>query len=149
MATYATQQDFVDAFGRQEVIMLTNLYLPTATSINTAKLTQCQEDAYALINGMISTCPTVAAQMPFVTVPPLLRAYELDICRYRLDSVQARDDVRRRYEDAMKQLVMIGQCKMSLGLSGDVPAVAIETSKVDGKFGTSPTYFGDETLYGY
>jgi phage gp36-like protein len=147
--TYATQQDFIDAFGEREVIMLTNLYVPTATAINTAKLTQCQEDAYALINGMISTCATVAAQMPFSTVPPLLRTYELDICRYKMDSVQAREDVRKRYEDAIKQLMLIGACKMSLGLSGTDPAVAIETSSLDAQSGSVNTYFGECTLNGY
>ncbi|MEI6065244.1 MAG: DUF1320 domain-containing protein [Pseudanabaena sp. ELA748] len=149
MATYATQQDFIDAFGETEIIQLTNLYLATATTINTAKLTQCQEDAKALIDGMISTCPSVAAQMPFVAIPPLLRSYELDICRYRMDSVQAREDVRKRYEDAIKQLTLIGACKMSLGLSGADPAVAIATSTIDASSADVSTYFGGCTLNGY
>lgn len=147
--TYTTQQDFIDAFGEQEIIQLTNLYLATATAINAAKLTQCQEDAKALIDGMISTCPSVAALMPFATIPPLLRSYELDICRYRMDSVQAREDVRKRYEDAIKQLTLIGQCKMSLGLSGDVPEVAVSTSTIDASSGDANTYFGECTLNGY
>lgn len=146
---YATQQDFIDAFGEREVIMLTNLYVPTATVINTAKLIQCQEDGKALIDGMISTCHTVAAQMPFALIPPLLRTFELDICRYKMDSVQAREDVRKRYEDAMKQLLLIGQCKMSLGLSGADPAVAIPTNILDGQIGSTNTYFGECTLSGY
>jgi phage gp36-like protein len=149
MPTYATQQDFIDAFGEREVIMLTNLYAPTATAINTAKLIQCQEDAKALIDGMISTCPTVAAQMPFTVIPPLLRTFELAICRYMMDSVQAREDVRKRYEDAMKQLLLIGQCKMSLGLSGADPAVAIPTVSLDGAIGSKTNYFGGCALNGY
>lgn len=149
MATYATQQDFIDAFGEREIIMLTNLYAPTATTINTAKLIQCQEDAKASIDGMISTCATVAAQMPFAVVPPLLRTFELAICRYMMDSVQAREDVRKRYEDAIKQLLLIGQCKMSLGLSGADPEVAIPTNVLDGAVGTRTSYFGDCTLNGY
>lgn len=149
MDTYATQQDFIDSFGEREVIMLTNLFAPTATAINTAKLTQCQEDAKALIDGMISTCSTVAAQMPFATVPPLLRTFELAICRYMMDSLQAREDVRKRYEDAIKQLTLIGQCKMSLGLSGADPAVTIPSSSLDGAIGSKSTYFGDCTLNGY
>ncbi len=149
MATYATEQDFKDAFEEREIIMLTNLNAPTATAINTVKLIQCQEDAYALINSMISTCSTVAAQMPFTLVPPLLRSYEMDIVRYKLDNLQPREDVRKRYDDAIKQLLLIGQCRMSLGLSGADPAAAILTSRLDGQIGSTNTYFGDCTLNGY
>jgi phage gp36-like protein len=114
--TYATDQDFVEAFGEEEMRDLTNLHDATAEEINIDILERNQAKAFALINGMIASCPTVAAHMPFATPPAILVALELDITRYYLDALNPREDVRLRYRDAMEQLRLIGTCEMSLGL---------------------------------
>lgn len=113
---YATLQDYLDAFGQDEIIELTNLHDATATTVNADNLARNQEKATAVIDGMIASCPTVAAAMPFATAPAILKALELDLVRYYLDSLNPRDDVRLRYADALKQLQLIGSCQMSLGL---------------------------------
>lgn len=120
---YATLQDYLDTFGQDEIIELTNLHDATATTVNTANLARNQEKATAVIDGMIASCPTVAAAMPFATAPAILKALELDLVRYYLDSLNPRDDVRLRYADALKQLQLIGACQMSLGLPTVAPNV--------------------------
>lgn len=120
---YATAQDFVDAFGETEMIDLTNLHDPTAEDINLEILERNQAKAAALIDGMVASCPTVAAAMPFASPPPILAALELDLVRYYLDVLNPRDDVRARYNDAIKQLQLIGSCQLSLGLPDVAPNV--------------------------
>ncbi|AFY72077.1 protein of unknown function DUF1320 (plasmid) [Thalassoporum mexicanum PCC 7367] len=116
--TYATEQNLIDAFGQTELIALTNLADPTASTINTSVLSQNQNKAFGLINGAIAKCPGIAVQMPFSSpYPELLVGLELDITRYFLDSISAREDVRQRYEDALAQLEKIGACELSLGLN--------------------------------
>ncbi len=107
-----------------------------------------QNKAYALINGMIARCPDVARLMPFTSIPELLVGYELDITRYYLDSIQAREDVRKRFEDAISQLKLIGVCKLSLGLIG-VPEVVQEQISVSVGVIEAPGIFTSEVLHGY
>jgi phage gp36-like protein len=114
--TYTVLQDFIDAFGIRELIQLTNLDDASATEINLSRLEQNQQKAFARINGLIANCPDVRTLMPFTTPPPILKDFELDITRYYLDQVLPREDVRKRYEDAIAQLMLIGKCQMSLGL---------------------------------
>lgn len=150
MATYCLTQDFIDAFGKREMIQLTNLDDASATEINESRLQQNQEKAYARINGLIANCPTVAAHMPFVVVPPILKDFELDMVRYYLDQVLPREDVRKRYEDAIAQLTLIGKCQMSLGLDGAVPGAVIDSGeKISVRSRNPNPEFSEKLLGGY
>ena len=150
MGQYATHQDFIDAFGYEEVVQLSNLWDASATEINSGNLNRNIADAEALTNGMIATCPSVRALMPFVDPkPPLLKGYVLDIARYRMDSIQAREDVRKRYEDAIAQLKLIGKCEMSLGLAASVPPVPVETTLSAVEVVGGDNIFSAERLYGF
>jgi phage gp36-like protein len=139
---YATLQDYLDTFGQDEMIDLTNLHDTTATTVNTANLTRNQEKATAVIDGMIASCPTVAAAMPFATAPAILKALELDLVRYYLDSLNPRDDVRLRYADALKQLQLIGSCQMSLGL----PAATVAPNVGSPSFSSPTPVFTRDSL---
>jgi phage gp36-like protein len=137
--TYTTQQNFTDAFGQAEILALTNLHDPTASGINTAALSQNQRKAFALINSAIAKCPGIAVLMPFSTpYPELLVGLELDLTRYFLDSISARPDVRKRYEDALDQLRLISTCELSLGLNSS-NEVANNSDK--------PTYAADRPVF--
>lgn len=151
MATYALLQDFVDAFGTREMIQLTNLDDAIATEINISRLEQNQQKAFARINGLIANCPSVAALMPFTVVPPILTDFELDIVRYYLDQTLPREDVRKRYEDAIAQLMLIGKCQMSLGLDGAIPGVIVDVGETVRArvYVRSPQEFSEELLGGY
>jgi phage gp36-like protein len=147
--TYATEQDFIDAFGLHEIVQLSNLDDPMAQTINSAKLIRCQQQAKSLIDGLIAGCQAVAAQMPFALIPPLLTSYELDIARYLMDSIQAREDVRKRYEDALQQLRLIGRCEMSLGLSGGTPQEPVSSNAQSATSLKPSGIFSSEALCGY
>ena len=143
--TYATEQDFIDRFGEQEMVELTNLYSPSATSIDTDILERNQESAYATINGMIANCPAVAELLPLsAPYPALLVQFELDLTRYNLDTLASRPDVKDRADQVMAQLKLIGRCEMSLGLDGAGTAIAAQdrSSPSFRRFGTPPRFAG-------
>lgn len=144
---YATTQDFIDNFGH-EIVALTNLNNASAVVVNLPVLQANQRKAFALINGLIANCPDVAKLMPFTQPVPLLTAYELDMTRYYLDSIQAREDVRKRFEDAKGELILIGKCQLSLGLIG-VPEVVQEQLSVSVGVIEREGIFTAEALYGY
>jgi len=148
--TYATEQDFIDRFGEQEIIELTNLYSPEATFTNTDVLERNQASAFAVINGMIANCPAVAELLPLSEpYPPLLVQYELDLTRYYMDTLATRPDVRERANEVMSQLKLIGQCQMSLGLDGAGTAIAAEDKAAPSyrRFTATPTYGGRSLKY--
>jgi len=64
--------------------------------------------------------------LPLVAVPDMLRAWALDVLRYRLWSDQAPEEVRRRYEDALAQLRDLAARRIDLppGVAGTPPAAA-------------------------
>ena len=121
--TYTVKQQYIDAFGLAEMVQLTNLHDRSASDIDDAVLSRNREQAFAVINAYIT--PTYGSLLPFSTVPPLLNMFELNIVRYYLDSMQAREDVRLRYEDAIAQLKLIGKGDMSLGLDGGVTPIIV------------------------
>lgn len=129
MATYSTNQDFIDSFGMRNAIALTNLDDANASAINETRLDQNRQSAFSRINGLIANCPTVAAMMPFTVTPPILRDLELTITNYLLDQVLPRQDAKDRYDDAIKLLIMIGKCQMSLGLDGAIPGAIIDNGE--------------------
>lgn len=145
---YSTTQEFIDTFGLYEIVQLTNLNDASAVAVNLPVLQANQNKAFALINGMISRCGDVRILMPFASPPLLLVGYELDITRYYLDSIQAREDVRKRFEDALTQLRLIGKCELSLGLIGSPPEV-IESQSILVGVGERLEVFTRENLYGY
>ena len=108
---YADYRDFVDAFGERETIMLTNLDNPNLTAINRIPLDKALADATAEIDTYIGS----RYVLPLVSTPTVVNRYCLDIARYMLDRIRSREDVRLRYEDALKWLGMLASGKVSIG----------------------------------
>ncbi len=113
---YVTQQQLIDRFGEAELVQLTDR--ENIGSIDAVVLTQVIADADAEIDGYLAG----RYQLPIATVPGILRLYAGDIVRYRLYDNGATDEVRRRYEDAMKFLKLAAEGKVRLG--ADEPAAA-------------------------
>jgi phage gp36-like protein len=113
---YGTAAQFVEAFGEPETVMLTNLDTPMATAIDPVPLERDLIDAAALIDSYIGR----RYLLPLTVTPGVLIPYSLDIARYRLDRIRNREDVRVRYEDAIKWLESIacGKCAL-MGLGAD------------------------------
>jgi len=150
MMTYAVLTDFVNTFGEKEMIALTNLRTPSANTVNSDSLSYNQQKAFALINGYISNCAAVAANMPF-SAPylVLLIGYELDITRYFLDLNKPREDVKQRYDDAIRDLKAIGKGDMSLGLGGINPQVAVSSEGSPSFIKPPDRIFSRENLSSY
>jgi len=123
---YVTQQQLVARFGEEELIQLTDR--ANVGAIDAAVLNQAIADAGAEIDGYLAG----RYQLPLAQVPSVIALYCGDITRYRLYDDAARDEVRKRYEDAMKFLRLVSEGKVRLG--ADEPAapaagsVQMETS---------------------
>jgi phage gp36-like protein len=108
---YAIAQNFIDAFGQRETLMLTNLDNPNAVAIDPVPLNKALDDATAEIDTYIGS----RYILPLNSTPSVVNRYCLDIARYMLDRIRSREDVRLRYEDALKWLGMLASGKVSIG----------------------------------
>lgn len=122
---YATRQDFIDAFRETEAIMLTNLDTPNATAVDPVPLEKALADASALIDSYCGA----RYLLPLSPLPVVVNRYCLDIARYTLDRIRSREDVRLRYEDAIKffekvckGLVSLGSDAVGAGVSATLPS---------------------------
>lgn len=139
--TYATQLEFVEAFGQELTIELTNLEDATATTINAAVFLRVATDSDSLINSYLSGRYT----LPLSTTPGVIRTIALDIYRYKLGHNAQEEDVRQRYEDALKQLTDIAKGLMNLGLDDGTEAPLPGSPA----FYTPERVFSAETLRGF
>lgn len=112
---YATQQQLIDRFGEAELIQLTDRN--NVGAIDTTVLNQAIADAGAEIDGYLAG----RYQLPLATVPVILALYCGDITRYRLYDDGATEEVRKRYEDAMKFLRLVAEGKVRLGADEPAP----------------------------
>lgn len=108
---YAVSQDFIDAFGEPETIMLTNLDDAAAIAPNLIPLDKALADATALIDAYVGG----RYVLPLSVVSTVTKRYTLDIARYMLDRIRSREDVRMRYDDAIKFLEQVTKGILSLG----------------------------------
>ena len=120
---YATQQDMIDSFGNSEIVELTNLEDPAAVAINPVPLVQALDDSTNLIDGYLASRYTLPLPSP---IPAVLVGVCCDIARYRLDKNRAREDVRKRFEDAIAWLKDLARGLVSLGIAtNDQPATEL------------------------
>jgi phage gp36-like protein len=117
MAAYATIYQFRDAFG-QESIELSSLDYPDDDAEQEEVLNRALEDASAVIDTYIAgRYPVPLPAAPIVLIP-----YCLDIARYRLwRNTDAPEDVRKRYEDAIRWLEMLAKGTVKLVLPQVLP----------------------------
>ena len=112
--TYATQQNMVDRFGEREVIALTD-------RDNTGVI-----DAVVLAQGLTSADDEINAylaskySLPLASTPVIVRDFACDMARYRLCSAEVTEteEVRNRYNDAIKFFSKVAKGEISLGLNG-------------------------------
>ncbi len=100
----------VQAFGMEEVIALTNLDDPDATTINSDILTKAIEDASASADGYLQT----RYSTPLNPVPPYLKRICCDITRGLLDQNNPREEVVRRWDLALAFLKDVSKGLASL-----------------------------------
>jgi phage gp36-like protein len=109
--SYCTQQDLITRFGADELGVVAN---DGVGGIDENAIGRAIDDASALINGWIQA----QYALPLATVPPLLNLLACDIARYQLHDQNAGEEIRNRYNDALKTLKDIASTKLKLGLGG-------------------------------
>lgn len=119
---YCTVARMVELFGEPEMEHLSQLYDPTATTIATVRVDAAIAYAQDEINSYLGGRYT----LPLASVPMVLTGKAADIARYQLDSIHPREDVRRRYEDAVRWLVMVASGRLDLGLAVDSTGLPVE-----------------------
>lgn len=135
--TYATATHLLDQFGAEEIAQRADRGTPrlvTAEMLKTAAAggslsgyNQAEQNAtataLALINGkLLDADSTINGylstryQTPLATVPRLVVVTACDLVRYALYDDMATEQVRKRYEDAVKRLESISKGLVGLGV---------------------------------
>lgn len=107
--TYAVRQDYIDRYGASELLQLTDR--DGNGTEDTDVLNKALADADAEIDSYAATRYLV----PLSPVPTVIVRIALDITRYRLFANQATEEVRNRYEDAVRFLKAIASGDVQLG----------------------------------
>lgn len=112
---YITEPDFEQAFGEQELSDLLS---------DAADFAQREKEAAGLIDGYLAS----KYKLPLASVPECVKAWALDITRYRLWEERAPDEVRRRYDSAMSMLrdVALGRFQLPPDAAGTPPTLQFE-----------------------
>ena len=144
MGSYLTVAQLVDLHDEQEIIQLTNLDDRSATTVNAARAEAAILYAESEVRTYMDFKDLSKLESTGV-VPVVLRNKVSDIARYHLDSKRPREDVRQRYEDAIKWLEKLAKGMVSLGL-GDNEEVIADQSNDGGATGAPAKTFSRETL---
>ncbi len=101
---YATQADLERRFGAAEVA--------DAGRRDPERIARALEDASAEIDAYLGR----RYALPLSSVPAVIARIACDIARYRLWDDQAPDEVRRRYEDALRFLERVARGEVEIGV---------------------------------
>jgi phage gp36-like protein len=144
---YCAIADFIQIFGEQETVEVTNLYRPGAIAIDELNLEQALINASAMIDGYIQNRVSLPLTTP--QIPVTLKSCCSDIARYLLDRNRCREEVRIRYEDWIAWLKDVSKGVVNLGLDSQVPPTSA-TLAPDGVYVTAgDRVFTDESMRGY
>lgn len=130
---YCTQQNLIDRFDAAELIQRTDR--ANLGVIDAAVLAQAISDADAEINSYLTAYP-----LPLATVPANLVRIACDITRYYLYDDVVTDQVKARYDSAIKYLVQVGRGLISL--APDQAGVVAAATEAGAQFSSSPSVFG-------
>ena len=113
MTVYCGLPDLIDRYGEAELSQLSDRV--GIGMVDQAVVELAIADADGEIDGYVAAA---GYPLPLAPVPGILTAYACDMARYRLMADQATDQVRRRYEDAIKFLKALaaGQVRLDARL---------------------------------
>lgn len=112
---YADLDDLKTLCGDEELIQLTDRADPPSGLIDEAVTAGALTAAAHVIDGYVGA----QYQLPLSSSVPLLIDLACDIARYRLYKTAATDQVRQRYEDAIKMLVSISKGVVKLPVADE------------------------------
>lgn len=118
--TYAVQQSLIDRFGQVELAQLTDR--TNGTVIDAAVVAKALADADGQINGYLAG----RYALPLAPVPTIMERVACDIARYFLYEDRVTEQVKARYDAAIKFLTDIAKGVVTLGADAlnAQPAVA-------------------------
>lgn len=118
---YATRQDMIDRFSEAELVQLTDKGEVRADAIVDAVLDKALADASAEIDGYLAG----RYALPLDPVPANLPLLCCDIARYRLQINEANEQVKARYDAAIKFLTKVATGEILIGATAaGVPPAA-------------------------
>jgi phage gp36-like protein len=103
----------IDRYEERELIQLTDEH--GTGSIDVATLDKALADADAKIDSYL----TARYVLPLAVAPQALKLYACDIARFLLHDDMATEQVRKRYEDAIRFLEKVSEGKISLGIDSN------------------------------
>ena len=112
---YATREDFIAALGELEAIQLTSR--DNTEEIDDSVLAVALNSADGEINSYISA----VYELPLATSSPMLITVCINIARFRLYGAKATEEVRNRYDDAIRWLRDVSRGVASLGIVTNPP----------------------------
>jgi len=136
---YCTQQNLIDRFGQLEIIQLTDRSTPPAGTINATVLNKAISDAEAEINSYLT-----GYALPLATVPANFERMACDMTRYYLYEDRVIEQVKKRYDDAIKYLTQVGKGVIQLG--PDTAGTVAEVASDSAQFSSSPSVFGRDAV---
>ena len=110
---YTTEQQLVNAFGFDEIRVLSNLNEPNAPAINSQRIAEVIGNAHGIVNGYVGVRNMLPISSPAAVA--ILEPHEAAIARYLLDLNRPREDVRKRFEDSIGWLKELASGKVFLG----------------------------------
>jgi len=115
---YCTEQDLITRYGEKELIQLTDK--DNVGQLDLDVIESAIADADSLIDGYLGG----RYGLPIKPVPRALGRIACEICRYYLYENLASDEVKDRYNEAVKSLKAISKGEMSIGISveGEKPS---------------------------
>jgi len=116
--TFATASDLEARFGSTELLQLADR--ENVGAIDQAVVEAHLQDADAEIISMIGAAVTIDPGAP----PLNLKRLACDIARYKLHGASAPEDVRKRYEDAVRFLARVADGKATLDGGSNAPTQA-------------------------
>ncbi|EQB2066966.1 TPA: DUF1320 family protein [Yersinia enterocolitica] len=138
---YATRQNMVDAFGEKECIALTdrNFSGQIDDRVMDVKLTQASAEIDGYLAGRYPT--------PWPDTPGILVGRCCDIARYLLcgAGTQSTDEIRERYEDAIRYLERVAAGQITLG---KLPNGEVVESSPRIRFSSAGRNFGRDSTNG-
>ena len=113
---YATPQDYLNAFGEQEAIQLTDRV--GVGAVEGGVMAAALASASGVMDGYIGG----RYSLPLTTTTPLLKKVCLDLARFELHGNQAGEIVVERKKDAYRTLEGVSRGGVDLGLdAGNKP----------------------------
>ncbi|MDP3876013.1 MAG: DUF1320 domain-containing protein [Methylobacter sp.] len=130
---YCTKQNLIDRFGEAELIQRTDR--AGTDAIDDEVLNEAISDADAEIDGYLTAYP-----LPLTTVPANLERMACDMARYYLFGDGMIEQVKVRYDNAIKYLNLVAKGVVLLAPSTD--GVLVDPASDNVQFGSSPSVFG-------